>query len=366
MTRLANLGQPFGSPGGIINIPAPAGSALAGQIQMQSMQGLGQALGAVLAQKRQEQDLQENIRRMQSMPQTQDIFNTMYGARGMQAPQAQMPQMVGPQAQQMQLQGMMGQMYGDPFGVQRTKAGLQQAQTISELTPKPMLPTQKAAQVKLDVYNKAKATPPEQRNKYQQKVVENYELGKPLVSVSIGDKAITNTLALRREFQADSRIKDMRIIDKFTANVVTAYDRSLTSKNLGPVDISLAKSFQKLTDLGSSVREGEFATTFEGQKLINKIRGKAQAVIKGGLGFTPEDRKEIRDLVLLLQKDSQKMYNDAYDEFEVTADEFGFNKRAIFGGTKRFDIQSSSLVPVGGLTPEQSKRRDELRRKAGL
>ena len=362
MARLGNLGQPFGSPGGIINVPAPSGSALAGQIQMQSMQGLGQALGAYLGQRKQNQ-LWE-----QDQPNIQNFLQSYAASQqpGFTGPPPQLPEMRSRRGQgfeQSVLQAQLGGIFGDPFGVQRTKAGLQEAQTEEARTPKPMLPTQETAKAKLDVYNKAKAIPPEKRNKYQQSTVERFELGQPLVSVSVGDKMTTNTLALRREFQTDPRIKDMRTIDKFTANVVTAHQRSLTSTNLGPIDISLAKSFQKLTDLGSSVREGEFATTFAGQKLINKIIGKAQAVVKGGLGFTPEDRKEILDLVLVLQKDSRKMHDEAYNEFSITADEFGFNKRAIFGGTEKYNTETAQ---PSGLTPEQQMRREELRKKAGM
>ena len=116
MARLRNLGMPFGSPGGIINIPAPAGSALAGQIQMQSMQGLGQALGMYLGQRQAGQLRQEDIRRLQAMGPQQDIFNTMYGARGMQAPQAQMPQMESPMGQKLALQGQLGNIFGTPYG----------------------------------------------------------------------------------------------------------------------------------------------------------------------------------------------------------------------------------------------------------
>jgi len=115
MAQLRNLGQPFGSPGGIINIPAPAGSALAGQIQMRAMAGLGQALGMYLGQRRAGQLRQEDIRRLQAMGPQQDIFNTMYGARGLQAPQAQMPQMVSPMGQELALQGQLGNIFADPL-----------------------------------------------------------------------------------------------------------------------------------------------------------------------------------------------------------------------------------------------------------
>jgi hypothetical protein len=169
-----------------------------------------------LAQRRQGQDLQENLRRMQSMPQTQDIFNTVYGARGMPAPQAQMPQMVGPQAQQMQLQGLMGQMFAppaDPFtltpGAGRfTGAG----QLIAEREPAPMQPTQKAAQVKLDAYNKAKSIPIRERTKHQQAVVEKYELGQALVQINLGRASPTERTKIaetRASIDALNNIKDL-------------------------------------------------------------------------------------------------------------------------------------------------------------
>jgi hypothetical protein len=160
-------------------------------------------------------------------------------------------------------------------------------------------------------------------------------------NISVGEgKVTTNSLALNKTFKADERIKDIRTIEKFTQNMVTALDRSTRPgfKNFGPTDITLAKSFQKLTDLGSTVREGEFATTFEGQSLINKVRGKLQSVISGGLGFTPEDRKELVDLALALQEDSRKLYNKAIIETSATSDELGLNTRAVLGGVKPFEF----------------------------
>ncbi len=249
---------------------------------------------------------------------------------------------------------------------------VQQQRLDQLLGRKPPTASQKKAQIQLDAYKAAKAIPPEQRSLFQQQTVESFEAGRPLVTVDLGEKKTTNTLALRRDFQKDSRIKDMRIIEKFTANVETAYQRSLTTKiNLGPIDITLAKSFQKLTDLGSTVREGEFATTFEGQRLINRWRGKIQSFLKGGLGFTPEDRKELRDLVLALEQDSKKLFNQAMTEFSVTADEFDFNKRAIFGGVEPFEIggqvlpQGQQRLPQAGLTPDEQAELAELNRRAG-
>lgn len=111
MAQLRGLGQPFGSPGGIINIPAPAGSALAGQIQMRAMEGLGQALGQYLGQQRQQELWQQDIQNMQVAQQSQL-------PQGVAGPQMGMPTMQSRMAQQAQMQSQLGQMFpapADPF-----------------------------------------------------------------------------------------------------------------------------------------------------------------------------------------------------------------------------------------------------------
>ena len=217
---------------------------------------------------------------------------------------------------------------------------------IAAAQAKPVSSTQQIAQQKLNLLQRLQAIPEAQRTPAQQAQIDKILVGGPQVKVDISPQNIvTNTLKVRTSFSQDPRIKDIRIAEKFTANIETAFQRSLTSKNLGPVDIALAKSFQKLTDLGSSVREGEFATTFEGQKLINKIRGKIDAVTKGGLGFTEEERREIRDLTRVLINDSKKLFNQAIDETTVTAQELGLNTRAILGGRKKFNLDT--LSPTG-------------------
>lgn len=109
MAQLRGLGQPFGSPGGIVNIPAPAGSALAGQIQMQAMQGIGQALGQYLAGKRQQEAWQQDQRNMQVAQQA--AAQTGMG----QIPGWGMPQMQSRMGQQAQTQSQLGQMFADPL-----------------------------------------------------------------------------------------------------------------------------------------------------------------------------------------------------------------------------------------------------------
>ena len=232
-------------------------------------------------------------------------------------------------------------------GQERFGAG---GQPIAQVGAAPVSPTQQIAQRRFDFLNQLQ----EKDRAGTINPAETAALQKILTgagqTINIGpSQIVTNSLALGRSFRTDERIKDMRTIEKFTQNMVTSLRRAERQKvNLGPVDIALAKSFQKLTDLGSTVREGEFATTFEGQRLINKIRGKVDAVIKGGLGFTPEDRKELVDLALALQEDSKKLFNQAITEFTVTSDELGLKTRAILGGIKPFDMtRQQGQAPAG-------------------
>ncbi len=209
MAQLRNLGQPFGSPGGIINIPAPAGSALAGQIQMQSMQGIGQALGQYLGRKKQEKLWQQDMLNMQLAQQSQL-------PQGMVGPQMGMPQMQSRMGRQAQMQSQLGQMFPAPAKPFSLPPGAGQytgeGKLVAERAQAPMLPTQKAAQAKLDAYNKAKAMPPLKRNKHQQAVVEKFEMGQALVQINLGRASPTERTSIaetRASIDALNNLKEL-------------------------------------------------------------------------------------------------------------------------------------------------------------
>ena len=111
-----------------IQLPAPAGSALAGQIQMQAMRGLGQALGGWNQSRLQGRDIQS----LQSMDQRQNIFNDMYGARGMQAPQAQVPQMQSRLGRQAMLGGQLQNMFRDPLEREHKQAQIDATKALTD------------------------------------------------------------------------------------------------------------------------------------------------------------------------------------------------------------------------------------------
>jgi hypothetical protein len=222
--------------------------------------------------------------------------------------------------------------------------------TRAGATP-PLSPSAEKTQREMDTAERIRAIPEEDRTPRQQQILDRYDLGRPMVEVKVGEnKEIANAMTLRREFSADQRVKNYRTAKEFVDTVNTSYQRAQTTKNKGPVDIALAKGFQKLTDIMSTVREGEFLTTFEGMRLWNKWKGKMQSYVTGGLGFTNQDRKEIRDLSNEILNSHKTQFNNAYDEFSQSADAFklGPYKKGIFGGARRLgSVPPKAPGPTG-------------------
>lgn len=293
MAQLRNLGMPFGSPGGIINIPAPGGSALAGQLQMQAWAGLGQALGAYFGRKRAEQVRQRDIQGMRQTEQRQGIFDTMYGARKMQAPEAQYPVMQSQMGQQAQLGGMLQGAFGDPFGVQRTKAQLQAAQAKTALG---VLPKEK----------------------------------------------LTRATTLRKEFQAHPVYKSFQTIERSEKSMKVAYEKSVadkTTKSRIASDQALGVLFQKLLDPTSVVRESEYARTPEGAGIMSRIKSVLPRLARGGLGISDEDRKELYEMAEALLVVAKEQMNKHIKNYIGFAQGYDVDPKLVLGNIKRFDIQ---------------------------
>jgi len=178
------------------------------------------------------------------------------------------------------------------------------------------------------------------------------------------DKA-TVAISQAKEFRTSKSVESHRIIEKGFKNVKAAAGRAIKSKIKGPADILLAKAFQKMTDEMSSVREGEFFTTFQGLDLWSKVKGTAEKVIAGGLGLTEESRQEFVDVAQLMLDHAENRFDQTYSDFSSRADELGLNKKVIFGNRQPFgsvDI-SNQLSP---LSTAEEARRQELMRKQGL
>ena len=397
MAPLRGLGQPFGSGSQLINVGAPVGIGQALASQQQGINQLGAGLGSFLGQRRQSQleDADRALLGQALAPQgggevtANSLSQALEGFQSRkfrdiadQLISQQLSRQLDPLAQQ-QRQATLGKTLAETGAIQ---AGPQQPGfTLTPGAERFGPGGERIARVPPSAPSPVRGVPfttPEGKTVFVdpttgRQIPTDLPTGatsplRPLTSVTVGEGRKTqNVLTLRREFSADQRVKGSRTAEDFFRTIDVAFKRSLTAKNLGPVDIALGKGFQKLTDIMSSVREGEFKTTFDGLSLLNKLRGKFEAITKGGLGFTQEDRKEIRDLSELFVIEQRRAFNEAHQEFSVTADELGLSKTAIFGGKKSFDIPTSQLQsPTGGqqiipLSPTEEARRQELLRKAG-
>lgn len=396
MAQLRNLGTPFGSPGGIINIPAPAGSALAGQIQMRAMEGLGQALGMYLGQRQAGQLRQEDIRRLQDMGPQQDILSSMYGARGMQAPQAQIPQMVGPQAQQKQLNLELGRLYGDPFEVQRTKAGLQTAQ-IEELGR----PTPTAGQLQTARADDGTGLP--EGTVYQSdpqgniKIISEPEMltlsekrKKELIAAGLEPKAISalekkltqsqiakNRVEIRALKQESGGIltdedkrkvatiyrKEFDALSKDFRTVRDSYGRVLASTKdpSAAGDLALIFNFMKMLDPGSVVRESEFANAAASGSLGQRWIATGRKLLAGER-LSAQMRADFLDRSQRLFKSQENIQRTLIKRYSGLAGKSGIDAQDVITEVEKFDIQSETRIQ----DDIRNMSNEELKRLAGI
>lgn len=381
MAPLNPLGQPFGAPSRLFNIPAPVGIEQAGRFP--GLQQGANSIAAAIIQKDQQRKQQSDFDLIAQ------VFNPQPRSRALTDPSAGPPQLSQPFTPQVDLSQLAGlqtpgaqqfanQLIGQQFNRQQTPQpgftlgqGQQrfdsQGRPIASVAPAPtaVSPSQQISQKKLNRINLLeKKEADETITSPQLDELKRLRGGGAGVEVNIGNKKTDNIFRIRDSFKKDSRVVTNATSEEFFRTIDVAFERSKRTENLGPVDIALAKGFQKLTDIMSAVREGEFKTTFQGQNLMNKLSGKFQAIFKGGLGFTQEDRKEIRDLSEEIVIESRKAFNNAMSENRVLAESVDLNSaqvNAIFGGRKPFAFKETRQ-PRGRRTPDQEAELQQLLR----
>jgi hypothetical protein len=177
-------------------------------------------------------------------------------------------------------------------------------------------------------------------------------------------------VAQSKEFRTDKRVQDLQIIERSERGMEAALRQSKTAKSRIASDQALGVLFQKMLDPTSVVRESEFARTPQGASIINRMQGAAEQLVKGGLKLKDEDREALVEMGRTLLLEAKKTANTAFDEFDTRATELGLNKKVVFGGRKKFDIDEEPDFdlnlkrPNAPLSPQEETRRQELLRKA--
>ena len=170
MAQLHPLGQPFGAPSRVMNIPAPVGSERAGQELTQGLSGLGQVIGMYLGQKQQAGLQQQDKAALQAYGQYQQQLQQATGLQQQlsglpleqrQAYQGPVPQWPAYQQQPvmqsqlfkgLQSQAIAQQAFGAPELLTRPEQREVKLYGKRE-RPKPPSPSEQMTQKKLDRIN---------------------------------------------------------------------------------------------------------------------------------------------------------------------------------------------------------------------
>jgi hypothetical protein len=148
---------------------------------------------------------------------------------------------------------------------------------------------------------------------------------------------------LRKEFNNLQEIKDYNNIKTKYNGMVVALQEANTSKNLVAADQALITLFNKMTDPNSVVRESEYARTGANIPLINQIKGKANKIISGGAGLTPEERTAIVRMGKLFMGTYQNNYNQRTEEYKGYARQRGLDPDTVIA-----PINQQNNVPSSG------------------
>jgi hypothetical protein len=306
---------------------------------------------AVAAERaRQQQAFQQDIAMLAAFQRQQQEAQQTQLAPGVHGPQVQQPSM-----SQLAMQTPQGQNLAFQVAASRM------------LPQRSISPSQQISQEKLNRIRTLQAIPEEQRTPEQKTSLKRLIEGQSAVQVNIGqERKVTNALAESKSFRADPRVKDFRVLQKQAERMEIAFKRAINPKNKNNVatDQVLINTLNKIIDENSVVRESEFARTGASAPARTVVKRFIDKLARGGAGISNEERKEIFEISQQFIEAGKLTFNQAYDEFSVRADEFGFNKRAIFGGAKKFDIDSEpfsrSRQPMTATNPQTGQRIQSL------
>lgn len=98
-----------------------------------------------------------------------------------------------------------------------------------------------------------------------------------------------------------------------------------TAKDLNIITQAVVATFNKILDPTSTVREGEYDRTAQGQSLLSSIQGKFENLTKGGGGITADTLKEAGDLANKYLEGAKKSIQTQNERAQSLAEQFGLN-----------------------------------------
>lgn len=180
-------------------------------------------------------------------------------------------------------------------------------------------------------------------------------------------------MKLRKEFESQQSVKDFK-----TALPLLVSARKAPDNGYG--DLQLIYTAGKVLDPGSVVREGELTLAVKAGSPMQRILGAGRFSIEKGGRLPPETRRQILEMLNERVLAYRQAYDMDYQRFAEYAQQTGVAPQNVVGqhyanafqpkggtaGASSGTPKPAPAAPSGGLTPEEQKERDELRRKLGM
>lgn len=164
---------------------------------------------------------------------------------------------------------------------------------------------------------------------------------------------ITLETNYRKEFTGLPVVKEAISVRQSNSQITSAYNQALQAgknkESKAAADQVLVVAFNKMIDPASVVREGEFARSTEGQSLINRLKGKADSVVNGGVGLTDEDRNSIVKVTKNLYSDYVRNHNAEALRYRGLADQQGLDGNNV-----------ADFLPTAGVIDTKNAREGDI------
>lgn len=182
------------------------------------------------------------------------------------------------------------------------------------------------------------------------------------------ERGVDLTTNLRKEYNGHQVVKEFvdtgRKMDIMENAWITAQELELLPegderKNFLAIDQALITMFNKLTDPSSVVRESEYARTASDTALLNRAKGAALKILRGGAGITLEDRRAIITM-------SRKFFEVSNSKFKTTTD--FYKDIAVASGLQPNQIieREFEIETLEAERKALERKKEEAARKAAL
>jgi len=170
-------------------------------------------------------------------------------------------------------------------------------------------------------------------------------------------------IKVNNDLQKSQLIRDFTTVNtnfKSIEQAVATSSKDASLDNLIATDQAIVTLFNKVLDPGSTVRMAEFLTTVESQSVWNRFLGSKDKVLKGGVGFTESDRKELLRLAGLIRLSSGKSAIRIFDSVAENVRNANGNIQGLFNPFTQGEEEIFRVPAIGSGDSEAAKLLGEI------